>query len=143
MIGRLLKRVTDFGRRRPFMSGGVVIAGIALFSWLAFGYFGVQTLFIDDKVNEANPFAAGPGASGLEIDATSDSLAAAINDAMAEDGTPEVDSVDEPMEDEFTVVVEGTFIGRAHPTTGVAKVITDGTGDFCASRDSNPTTVPI
>jgi len=31
---------------------GVVLAGLA---WLAFGYFGVQTAFIDDEVSEAAP----------------------------------------------------------------------------------------
>ena len=40
--------------------GGVILAAIV--GWLAFGYFGVQSLFTDDEVTEAGPaFDSGAG----------------------------------------------------------------------------------
>ena len=31
--------------------------GLAVLAWLAFGFFGIHTAFIDDEVSEDNPFA--------------------------------------------------------------------------------------
>ena len=57
----------SFIRKHPVGVGAgaaVVLAGLA---WLAFGFFGVQTLFIDDVVEEAGPvFDAEPAALETE-----------------------------------------------------------------------------
>lgn len=108
---------------------GIVLAAVG--AWLVFGYFGFHTLFFDDKVAEAVPvFESGAGASGLPSDATSDELANEINDALADEETPEVVQVDDtmPMDDvpEIITLLSGSFIDRSHPTLGTAKVITDG-----------------
>lgn len=108
-----------------------IVAAAVLF-WLAFVFFGFQTLFFDDKVDEDGPvFASGAGASGLESDALSEEDAAAMNEFMEEDGTPLVDEADDPMPDmtepEIVTLVQGTFIDRSHPAEGVALVLNDGT----------------
>lgn len=99
-------------------------------AWLVFGFFGFQTLFIDEEVAEANPFVAGPGVSGLAVDETTEDMADAMNQAMDDVGKSGDDIVGEPTAGSVTTVAEGSFIGRAHPTTGVAKVITDGNRRF-------------
>ena len=118
------------------MSGisAAVLAGIG--AWLFFGFFGFHTLFFDKKVDEANPFAASPGASGFEIDATTQEQADAMNDAMAEEGITGDSKAEEPMVEEMIdTLVQGMFIDRAHPTTGVAKIITDGNRRFLRLED--------
>jgi hypothetical protein len=47
-----------FIRRHWLPLAGAGVAAVAVVAWLAFGYFGVQYLFIDDEVNEAAPVAA-------------------------------------------------------------------------------------
>ena len=64
---------------------GLALAGIGV--WLIFGYFGFQTLFFDDEVNEDVPvFASGAGTSGLESDTTTEEEVKEMNDLMAEEG---------------------------------------------------------
>ena len=42
------------------------VVSIVFLAWLLFGFFGFQTLFIDDEVNEAAPvFQSGSSPSGL------------------------------------------------------------------------------
>ena len=80
------------------LPAGVVLAGVG--AWLVFGFFAFQTYFQDDEVDEALPFfTAGPAPSGIEGDDTTAEMAAAMNEAMAEDDMPMVDEVDEPMPD--------------------------------------------
>ena len=126
----VITRLAEFVRRRPFISGAGAVLVLGVAAWLAFGFFGIHTLFIDEKVDEANPFAAGQGASGLAIDETTQEMADDMNAAMADLGVPETDTVDEAMAADVTTLVEGSFSGRAHPTSGTAKVITDGTQRF-------------
>jgi hypothetical protein len=107
-----------------------LIAGLA---WLAFGVFGVHTLFIDDKVSEAGPvFDSGAGASGLPSDEISTDMAGAMNDAAEEVDMPLETAADEEpaMQDTETVEVAtlttGEFIDRSHPSSGTALVLNDG-----------------
>ncbi len=126
----LIARMVSFLRRRPIVSGvgAVVIAAVG--AYLLFGFFAIQTLFVDDEVDEANPFTAGTGPSGLPQDETTGELATAMNKALEEEGITGSQAVGEPMDDAVTTVVQGEFIGRAHPTVGIAKVITDGDRRF-------------
>ena len=125
-----MSRVADFVRQHPWLSGvsAVVVVGFGL--WLVFGFFGIHTLFIDEEVSEANPFVAGTAPSGVAADATTEEMADAMNEAMKEEGKSGDEVVDEPMGDGVTVLVEGSFIDRSHPTHGIAKVITDGERRF-------------
>ena len=136
-----MKRLTALVRGRPVASGifGAGVAALGL--WLVFGFFGFQTLFLDDEVSEANPFAPGPAPSGLAVDETTQELADAMNDAMEEEGVIGNDEVEEPMPEsvdeapEVEILVQGEFIDRSHPTSGIAKVITDGDQRFLRFED--------
>ncbi len=125
-----MNRVKEFVKRRPLVSAIAAAIVLGVGAWLVFGFFGFQTLFIDEEVAEANPFVAGPGASGLAADETTEEMADAMNRAMDVAGKSGDDPVDEPMAEGVTTLAEGSFIGRAHPTTGLAKVITDGNQRF-------------
>ncbi len=125
-----MNRVKEFVERRPLVSAIAAAIVLGVGAWLVFGFFGFQTLFIDEEVAEANPFVAGPGASGLAADETTEEMADAMNRAMDVAGKSGDDPVDEPMAEGVTTLAEGSFIGRAHPTTGLAKVITDGNQRF-------------
>lgn len=118
--------------RIPTWMYGVGAAGVIVVGYLAFAVFGIHTLFIDDEVNEDVPvFASGAGASGLPSDAMTDEEAAAMNDFMADEGTPIEVEADEgaPMDaPEIVVEASGTFIDRSHPAEGTAEVLGDGTG---------------
>ncbi len=127
----LIGRGRTFVRRRPVVSTIAAVSLVGAGAWLIFGFFAFQTLFTDESVSEANPFAAGAGPSGLPEDATTEAMATAMNDAMAAAGKTGDEVVDEPMSlDGVTTVVAGSFISRSHPTTGTAEVITDGTRRF-------------
>jgi hypothetical protein len=123
-------------RQRPLVSGAVAVVVGAIGVWLVFGFFGFQTLFVDDEVSEANPFVAGAAPSGLAVDETTQVLADEMNDAMEEEGITGDDVVDEDMPEEVeatpevTILGQGSFIDRSHPTSGTAKVITDGDQRF-------------
>lgn len=126
-----MSTITDTIRRRwqvILPGAAIALAGLA---WLAFGFFGIHTAFIDDKVDEAGPvFASGAGASGLASDALDDELADAMNDAMADEDIPTVDEVDEDpaMDDaDILTLASGEFVDRSHPARGTALVLNDGT----------------
>lgn len=108
----------------------VGLVGGAVLFWLVFVYFGFQTILFDDKVDEDGPvFASGAGASGLESDAISEEDAAAMNEAMDQDGTSATAEADDPMPDmpEIVTLVSGSFVDRSHPAEGTALVLNDGT----------------
>jgi len=107
-----------------------LIAGLA---WLAFGVFGVHTLFIDDKVSEAGPvFDSWAGASGLPSDEISTDMAGAMNDAAEEvdmpleSGADEEPAMQDTETDEVGTLTTGEFIDRSHPSSGTALVLNDG-----------------
>lgn len=87
------------------------VVGVAVLAWLAFGYFGVQTLWVDDEVDEAGPAFDSGATAEPTPDAASDPGGAA-----------------EPSDDAPTVqtVATGQFISRDHATEGTATVLTDG-----------------
>lgn len=121
----------------------LAVVGTAVLAWLVFGVFAVQTLFVDDQVDEATPvFAAGPGTSGLPSDAISEELARDMNAEMAADSVPILAEVEQPMPEMGTelepsepaepaqavvmTLVDGVFIDRSHPTSGRVLVLNDG-----------------
>jgi len=119
----ILRRVKDNWK----VALPVGIAGIAVLAWLAFGFFGIQTLFIDDEVNEAGPvFDSGVGNNGL----LTPEIEIAMDEAMVEDNTPTVveatDGVPMPEAPEIATLLSGDFVDHAHPTDGQAVVLTDG-----------------
>lgn len=124
----------------------VLLAGLA---WLAFGYFGVHTLFVDDVVSEAAPVFDAPAPTSTSQPGT------APADPIAEDGSTErepaaaapsaaVPPATAPPTtappatappataapaDEVVVEYEGGFVGESrYDTSGRAVVLGNGTG---------------
>jgi hypothetical protein len=131
--------MTTYFRNHPWTLGALAIS-IAGLAWLAFGFFGVQTLFFDDEVSEALP----------TFDATPDQPVPASEPqpAVAPPAVtqPAVTQPEAPMPDEPEVVeveatlpppapavaeivteYSGTFESDAHPTSGTAVVLGNGT----------------
>lgn len=146
----------SFIRKHPLGVGSAVVAGIAALAWLAFGFFGVHTLFIDDVVDEAGPvFDAAPVAAVSTPDTTTPGAAdATADDTTTETTTPgttattagtaaEPDTAPvpptsapattptptpaPPVATEVTAEAVGTFVDQAHPTDGTATVLGNGT----------------
>lgn len=87
--------------RRVLVPIGIV--AVAVSAWLAFGYFAVQDLFIDDTVDEAAPeFATATSAPGAAGGTDDDRTASSIAELAP---------------------YRGTFVDRSHPTTGTALVL--------------------
>ncbi|MDJ0769503.1 MAG: DM13 domain-containing protein [Ilumatobacter sp.] len=113
----------------------VAVVGAAVVAFLAFGVFGVHTLFIDDVVDEDVPvFASGLGGDAIdeqmraEMDAAMEAEGTDVDVEMDED-TPMPEAQDEATEDdamEIFTVASGEFIGRSHPGEGQALVLNDG-----------------
>ncbi|MFN3218972.1 MAG: DM13 domain-containing protein [Acidimicrobiales bacterium] len=120
-------------------AGTLALAGLA---WLAFGYFGIHTAFIDDEVSEAGPvFASGaaadePAAADGDAAPTTD----ADDEAEATDGEADAAAADggtapEPADDaeadapaEIVTLVSGSFTGLgSYSGGGDAVVLNDGT----------------
>jgi hypothetical protein len=110
--------------------GAVLAIGVA---FLAFGVFGVQTLFFDETVDEAGPvFDSGVGVNEESSPDT------ALDEAPAATvvKTPEVSIADTPVEtvppstepsaSQVVTLAAGSFISRAHPGEGTALVLNDG-----------------
>ena len=98
-----------FLRRHLVAVAAAGVVGVGVLAWLAFGYFGVQTLWVDDEVDEAGPV--------FDSGATPDP--APTEDEAADPAPPE----DAPV---VETVASGQFISRDHPTEGTAAVLTDG-----------------
>lgn len=113
----------------------VLIAGAAAFlavvAYLAIGVFGVHTLFIDDVVDEANPFDV-PTESDVPTE-TSDSVASTIESAAEDPPDPDQATTStttpEPVAEVITVTT-GSFVDGDHPTSGTGFTITDGSATF-------------
>ena len=121
-------------RNHPWTLGALAIS-IAGLAWLAFGFFGVQTLFFDDEVSEALPtFEAAPTQSVSVSEPQPAVTQPAITepDAPTSD-QPEVVEVEATLPPPTPAVAEiiteysGTFESDAHPTSGTAVVLGNGT----------------
>lgn len=113
----------------------VAVVGAVVLAYVAFGVFGVHTLFIDDVVDEAAPvFDSGLGGDGVgdavlaEMDVVMEETGVEPSVVMDEDTPmpePQDEATDEDAMEIFTVV-SGEFIGRVHPGEGEALVLSDG-----------------
>ena len=114
----------------------VLLVGLA---WLAIGYFGVHTLFIDEEVSEALPTfdaAPGPDEPPTTVAAPAPDPAtpgrAAPEPSGAPIGTPGTSAGEivaaVPAAAEIVTEASGTFESGAHPTRGTARVLGNGTG---------------
>ncbi len=120
----------------------VMLAGLA---WVAFGFFGVHTLFFDKTVDEAGPvFAVSTTEETTLPEDTAEQAEPVIptgpvDDVSTEDNTqvseesltPPVDDTeveDVVAEKPTTTEAAGSFVDGAHTTNGDALVLGNGTG---------------
>jgi hypothetical protein len=120
-LGRLWRGI----RRHPFIvsASGALVAAVAV--WLVFFVFAFHLVFIDDKVDEANPFASTP-TSTPTVSGAPPSTGPVGGTAAP---TPE------PAAPRVIETHRGTFVDRSHPASGAAIVITDGTTAFLRFED--------
>jgi hypothetical protein len=112
----------------------VLLVGLA---WLAIGYFGLHTLFIDEEVSDALPtFDAAPDEPPT-TDATPTPAPASPEPATPAPGDTPITTPDTtaeaivtaaPTAPEIVTEASGTFESGAHPTRGTAAVLGNGTG---------------
>ncbi|MGB5757128.1 MAG: DM13 domain-containing protein [Acidimicrobiales bacterium] len=123
----------------PAAIGGFVVAGFV--AWLAFGFFGIQAIFIDESVDQADPFAVAAAADGsTDADADRDDAAddtgaapAATDDGPSAEGDEPADTDrNGPATGATSPFVEssGSFIGLEHPAVGQATILSDGERRF-------------
>ncbi len=122
----------EFIRRNKVFLGAGASVGLVVVAVLAFGVFGVQTLFYDNEVSEGGPvFASGVSA------ASQDETDSPIGETDQPADKPASDESDEPVADEPnpTPVVE--TVARAsfadseiHSGSGDAVVLSDGAQQF-------------
>ena len=99
------------------------VALLALISWLAFGYFGIHKLFVDDRVSEAAPVFGSSAATTTTV-------------------TPDTAVTTAPA-GEVTTEASGVFVSREHDTSGTATVLGNGTGQrFLRFEDFNTSNGP-
>lgn len=145
----------SFIRKHPIGVGASAVALVAGLAWLAFGFFGVHTLFVDDVVDEAGPVfdaapvSAAPAAALPEADSSPTTTPPPTTDAPATGSASETPATASSQVPEATaapttppttppttvapvpeIVTEyvGTFVSDAHPTSGDALVLGNGTG---------------
>lgn len=114
-----------FVRRNAVVLGVVAVAGTALLAWLAFGVFAIQTLWVDDEVDEAGPvFDSG---ATLEPEPETETETEPV-DAGAEPGEAGGATASPPAAPTPTIetLTEGRFISLDHATEGTAVILTDG-----------------
>lgn len=109
----------------------VLIVGAALLAvaaWLAFGFFGIQSAFIDNEVSEAGPVFTATVEEQDEVAATPE-----FQEAMEEaDANPvevdeSVEEMEEDMPGEIITQFSASFAGESRYTIdGTASVLNDG-----------------
>jgi hypothetical protein len=113
-------------RRTWLVVGG--IAALAVAAVLAFGVFGVHTLFIDDEVSEAGP-AFDSGAQAATTDQTLQPEA----EPTQPDG--EADRSTTTVAPAVATVATGSFTGVDHPGSGTVNLLSDGVQTFVRFED--------
>jgi hypothetical protein len=143
-------------RTHPVRWSVAGVGVLAALAWLAFGFFGVHTLFIDDVVSEAAPVfdvpAEQPAAQPTDLPAAAPTQPSGAQEPAQPptDTTPAADAPEpanddaeplaaaapettqapttEPAEPQIVTEATGTFTSDAHPTSGTAVVLGNGTG---------------
>lgn len=108
-------------KKRKTLIGGLGLVGLIAVAWLAFGFFGIQSAFIDSEVDEAGPIFAASAERQDEV-AGSDEF----QEAMAE-AEQDRSEADDDMLAEIVSLASGSFSGESRYTIeGDASVLNDG-----------------
>ena len=116
-------------KNKPLV-GGISVVLLAIVAWLAFGFFGIQSAFIDNEVSEGGPIFAATEAEQDAV-AQTDEFQQAMEDAE-EDMTEVSESIEDDMPadqaaGEIVTLFSGDFSGLSrYELTGEALVLNDG-----------------
>lgn len=140
----MIRHALDWVRNNLKIAIPLAVVGVGVLAFLAFGVFGIHTKFIDDEVSESGPVFESGAASEPAADLVDESTTDEVNDVVEDEETPLEVEADEPLPETADVAVdvaaeaeaeagavvtliEGSFIDRSHPGSGLAKVLNDGT----------------
>ena len=86
----------DISSKKPLIAGAAIV-GLPLLAWLAFGFFGIQTAFIDNEVNESadDLFTSTPA----EVTENESDGAGAQPQALTEEAVEEAPAEEAPAEE--------------------------------------------
>ncbi len=119
------------GRRAWWVGGGVL--GVTIVAVLAFGVFGVHTLFTDETVDEARPtFRSGAAPTTSPDSGTPDSGTPDSGTSDSGTSTPAPPAAGSPV---VETVGRGAFSAGDHPGRGTASVLSDGVQAFVRFED--------
>ncbi len=128
--------MTRVKNRSLLVGGGLVVA--AVIAWLAFGFFGIQSAFLDNEVSEGGPtFTAATEPTDDEQDAVAATEEFQVAMEQAQEsasavGETQADAEEEMAEQsgssgEIVTLYEATFAGESRYTIdGQAIVLNDG-----------------
>ncbi len=126
----------SFIKRNSLAVGVGSILGLAALVWVAIGFFGVHTLFIDDTVSEASPFAAA-AAPATEADANPVNQAAVVvTDPAATSSAAEPETV---VTADAVPASDETAVAQA-PADPVSDLVSGS--DVTAPPAAEPSSVP-
>ena len=103
---------------------------------MAFGVFGIHAKFIDDEVRESGPVFSSGAAAELPPELVDEAATDEVVDVVDDEDTPVEVAVEAPMPETVDItpevgavvkLIEGSFVDRSHPGSGLAKVLNDGT----------------
>lgn len=115
-------------RNHPYRATGAIVVVLSGLAWVAFGYFGVHTLVVDDVVSEAAPVFDAPVAAAAPVTPAAPVTAAPTEPAAAPDVPAAPPTTVAPVP-EVVVAYAGDFVDSAvHATRGRATVLGNGTG---------------
>ncbi len=131
----MIHNLVNWARHNLRVAVPLVVAAAAVVAFLAFGVFGIHTKFLDDEVNESGPVFTSGAASELPSDIVDQEMTDEMNDVMESENIAVEVAATEPMPETVdaaaeagmvVTLVDGTFVDRSHPGSGVAKVLNDG-----------------
>ena len=126
-------------RTYPARWAAGAVAGLAVLAWLAFGYFGVHTLFVDDVVSEAAPVFDAPAVEAEEASAEQPDATAANATTPPVTEAPAGDPVEATTPEIEAEAVEAAPVITAAPTVppttapAAPEIVTEAAGDFSGS----------
>ncbi len=112
---------------KPLIAVGGILA-VAFVAWLAFGFFGIQSAFIDNEVSEGGPTFASQSSEEQQATRDSDEFQEAMDEA--EENATEAAEGEPPMAGEIQTIFSGSFEDQSingYEILGNAQVLTDGT----------------
>ena len=120
--------MSSITKNKPLLAGGAVVV-IGVLAWLAFGFFGIQSAFIDNEVSESGPvFSSQESVAEQEAVRETEEFQVAMADAEA--NPTEAVEAEPEMADEIQTIFSGSFEDievNGYTILGNAQVLTDGT----------------